>query len=85
MIHAKTIVADEMWTTIGTMNFDNRSLAFNEESNLLVYDSAVASVMTRKFEDDLRYSQEILLREFRQRSWFTKLLERGAGLFANML
>lgn len=85
MLHAKTIVADDVWTTIGTMNFDNRSLAFNEESNLIVQDSAVAAVMRRKFEDDLRYSREIVLQQFAQRSFFAKALERMAGLVATLL
>src|SRR5205085_9027307 len=29
MMHAKTVVADGIWSSIGSMNFDNRSLAFN--------------------------------------------------------
>jgi cardiolipin synthase len=85
MLHSKTIVADDLWTTIGTMNFDNRSLAFNEESNLIVQDSAVAAIMRRQFEDDLRFSKEIVLREFSERSVFTKLLERLASSAANLL
>lgn len=85
MVHAKTIVADDVWSTIGTMNFDNRSIAFNEESNLLVADSAVAGVLTARFEDDLRFSREIVLRDFAQRSVFSKLLERAAGALAPLL
>ena len=85
MLHAKTIVADDVWTTIGTMNFDNRSIAFNEESNLIVQDSRVAAVMRRQFENDLRYSREIVLHRFAQRSLFAKALERMAGLVSNLL
>jgi cardiolipin synthase len=85
MLHAKTIVADDFWVTIGTMNFDNRSIAFNEESNLIVQDSAVAALMRGKFEDDLRFSKEIVLREFVRRSAFAKALERMAGMMANLL
>lgn len=85
MLHAKTIVADDIWTTIGTMNFDNRSLAFNEESNLIVQDSAVGRVMRLKFEDDLRFSQEILPANFERRSWWAKLLERIAAFGSNLL
>ena len=32
MMHAKTMVADGIWSYIGSMNFDNRSLSFNNES-----------------------------------------------------
>src|SRR3954467_13408491 len=38
MMHAKTMVVDGIWSEIGSMNFDNRSLAFNNESLLLVLD-----------------------------------------------
>src|SRR5262249_597369 len=36
MLHSKTIVVDGVWGSIGSMNFDNRSMAFNAESNLVV-------------------------------------------------
>src|SRR5262245_40201230 len=38
LIHAKTIVVDGVWATIGSTNFDNRSFALNQEINLTVYD-----------------------------------------------
>jgi cardiolipin synthase len=85
MLHAKTIVADDVWSTIGTMNFDNRSIAFNEESNLLVHDRAVAAVLTARFMEDLRYAREIDPRKFGQRSFAAKLLEWGASGIARLL
>src|SRR5438046_1001496 len=59
MMHSKTISVDGMWGTIGSMNFDNRSLAFNNESSVLVLDSAFAAQMDSAFLDDLRYSKQI--------------------------
>jgi cardiolipin synthase len=85
MIHSKTLVADGIWSTIGTMNIDNRSLALNDESNLLVYDRAVAAILERQFFDDLRYSDEIRLPTFTRRSLFTKVLERVASGAAKVL
>ena len=37
-LHAKTFVIDGEWATIGSMNFDNRSLALNDEATLMVRD-----------------------------------------------
>ncbi len=34
MLHHKTMVVDGRWVTLGTANFDNRSFAHNEESNV---------------------------------------------------
>jgi len=85
MIHAKTMVVDGTWGTIGSLNFDNRSLAFNNESNLVSLDSATGSAMERIFLEDLRYSKEIVLPEFTKRSWTEKALENGANLLSRLL
>lgn len=85
MIHAKTIAVDGIWGEIGSMNFDNRSLAFNNESNLVVLDSSFTSKMDSAFYDDLRYSKEIKLSEFEKRSVWSKMLESGATLLSRLL
>ena len=85
MMHAKTIVADSYFGTIGSMNFDNRSLAFNNESSLVVLDSAFAAQMERTFEADLAYSKEILLPAFKERPWTERVLEAGATLLSRVL
>ncbi len=85
MMHAKTFVVDGKWTSIGTMNFDNRSLALNDESNLVVWDEDVGAEMNRIFEEDLRYSREMKLEEMRNRSMRDKLVEWGAARFRRVL
>jgi cardiolipin synthase A/B len=85
MLHSKTIVVDGMWGSIGSMNFDNRSMAFNDESNLVVLDSAFGARMDSVFLDDLRYAKEIKLDEFRRRSVWSKMLEAGATLLSRLL
>jgi cardiolipin synthase A/B len=52
MLHHKTMVVDGVWVTVGTTNFDNRSFAHNEESNVCVYDRAVAQQLEWIFEED---------------------------------
>jgi cardiolipin synthase A/B len=85
MLHSKTIIVDGLWGSIGSMNFDNRSMAFNDESNLVVLDSAFGAQMDSVFLDDLRYSKEIKLDEFRRRSVWSKMLEAGATLLSRLL
>jgi cardiolipin synthase len=81
MIHSKTIIADGIWGTIGSMNFDNRSMAFNNESNLVFLDSTVGAQMNATFMADLAHSKEIKLDEFRKRGRWERLLE---GLSASL-
>ncbi|HEX3868329.1 MAG TPA: phospholipase D-like domain-containing protein [Gemmatimonadaceae bacterium] len=85
MLHSKTIVADGLWGSIGSMNFDNRSLSFNDEANIVVLDSTFGARMDSVYLDDLRYAKQITLDEFRRRSWRLKLLEIGSSLLARLL
>jgi cardiolipin synthase A/B len=85
MMHSKTFIADGLWGTIGSMNFDNRSLAFNNESNLVFLDSAQGAQMDAAFLDDLTRSKEITLAEFQQRPWYDRMIEDGAALLSRLL
>jgi cardiolipin synthase len=84
MMHAKTFVVDGIWSTIGSLNFDNRSLVFNNESNIVALDERVGASLDSLFMDDLRYSKEIKLPEFERRSLGEKLLEWGADLLQRL-
>lgn len=84
-MHAKTIVADGVWSAIGSMNFDNRSLAFNNELMLTALDTIVGASMDSLFHEDLRNSREITLPEFFRRPWLDRMLEWGASLVWRVL
>ena len=85
MIHAKAFVVDGCWSSIGTMNFDNRSLAFNDESNLLVLDDTFGASVRDMVLDDLTRSREVTLEAFRKRPRQERLLEWGASRVARVL
>lgn len=85
MIHSKTFIADGIWGTVGSMNFDNRSLAFNNESNLVFLDAGQGAKLDSTFFDDLSRSKEIILSEFEKRPWYDHVLENGAALLSRLL
>src|SRR3954454_11639311 len=85
MMHAKTFIVDGKWGSIGSMNFDNRSLAFNNESNFVFLDTTLGAQMDSTFMDDLTRSQEITLPEFQQRPWWHHVIESGASLLSRLL
>jgi cardiolipin synthase len=85
MMHSKTFIVDGVWGSIGSMNFDNRSLAFNNESNLVFLDPRLGAQMDSTFFDDLTRSQEIILSEFQQRPWYDHVIENGAALLSRLL
>ena len=84
-LHAKTFVVDGEWSTVGSMNFDNRSMALNDEATLMVLDRPMGDEMNRAFLDDLGHSQEIRMEEFRTRSWLQRFAERGANWLTRLL
>ncbi|MDO8501657.1 MAG: phospholipase D-like domain-containing protein [Gemmatimonadaceae bacterium] len=85
MMHAKTIVVDGLWSSIGSMNFDNRSIAFNNEAQIVALDAGVGTKMDEIFMNDLKYSQEMKLETFRKRPWTGKVLEWGAEKLRRVL
>ena len=84
-LHAKTFVVDGVWSSIGTMNFDNRSLALNDESTLMVLDSTFGRRMEAMFLEDLRYSSAIDPEAFRRRPWYRHVAEWAANQITPLL
>ena len=85
MMHAKTMVVDGTWSTIGSSNFDDRSFRLNDEVNVNVYDAGVARQMEAMFFADLEQSEEITRRKWLRRPWLDKVKEQFAERFKPQL
>ena len=85
MYHVKTIVADGLWVSVGSTNFDARSLAINDEANLNVYDRSFAAGRIADFERDLSRSKRVSLQEWENRPAVQRLLDRMAALLSAQL
>ena len=85
MMHAKTVVVDGMWGAVGSMNADNRSLSFNEETVLLMLDRGMGTTLERQFTDDIAHADEILLATFRQRGAWDRIKESVTHLVWRVL
>jgi cardiolipin synthase A/B len=75
LMHAKAMVVDGVWATVGSANLDYRSLAINEELNLVVYDTAFAQQLEKSFQEDLKYSQKLTYEAWNSRPFMDKVLE----------
>lgn len=75
MIHAKVMVIDELWSVVGSTNFDHRSFGLNDEVNLAACDPGLATRLNRDFARDLAESRDVSYREWRRRSIFERLQE----------
>jgi cardiolipin synthase len=61
LLHAKTMVVDGRWVSIGSANLDNRSFALNNELNLAFLDRVLAAKLTRVFKEDLAFTKPVTL------------------------
>jgi cardiolipin synthase len=85
LLHAKTMVIDGIWATVGSTNLDHRSFKLNDELNVVTYGVDVASQLERVFADDLKYAKRIDLDSWRRRGFRGRLFELLAIPFESAL
>jgi cardiolipin synthase len=85
MMHAKTMVVDGAWSTIGSSNFDDRSFRLNDEVNINIYNDDVAAQMETMFHADLAKCEEVKLRKWFRRGLLDKTKEKLASFFRPQL
>lgn len=85
MLHQKTMVVDGNWATVGTANFDNRSFALNEETNLCFHGDSVVGQLRAGFMADLARCERVDLATWRRRGIWSRIMEQAASLIENQL
>ena len=79
MFHCKVMVVDDVWTSVGSTNFDNRSFRLNDEANLNVLDPTLARHEREVFERDRARAHRITLQDWQRRSRWQRVKEWFAG------
>jgi cardiolipin synthase len=67
MLHDKTVVVDGMFSTIGSINFDERSMSENAEESLSFYDRSFAELMEAMFMRNLKRCREVTYEAWKHR------------------
>ncbi|HTO86827.1 MAG TPA: phospholipase D-like domain-containing protein [Thermoanaerobaculia bacterium] len=75
MIHNKTMVVDGIYSTVGSINFDARSMNSNAEESLAFYDRDFGKKMEAMFYQDRRRCEEITDAQWRHRGLEKRLSE----------
>jgi cardiolipin synthase len=83
--HCKYMIVDDCWCSVGSANFDNRSLRLNEEANLNVLCGEFATAHAQVFEEDKGHSHEITVNEWQRRSLKEKVLGNLGCLFRTQI
>ncbi len=77
-MHAKTVVVDGKFSSVGSANFNSRSFALDFEVNALLYSTQLAGELEGIFKQDLTVSKEVTV-ESRQSLGFGGRLGEGAA------
>lgn len=85
MLHAKSMVVDDLWGIVGSANVDMRSFRLNFEIGALVHDPVFAVPLTRRFLDELKDSQEITLDGLASEGVARRLAQGAARLMSPLL
>ena len=85
MFHCKVMIVDDLWVSVGSTNFDNRSFRLNDEANLNVFDGPFALSQVEAFDADKAKSRRITLDAWEDRSWWEKVTEHTAALLRSQL
>ena len=79
------MVVDDLWASVGSTNFDNRSFRLNDEANLNIYDREFALRQQAVFNEDLKKSRRITLEQWQNRPWQEKWMEHASALLRSQL
>ncbi|MFO7551039.1 MAG: phospholipase D-like domain-containing protein [Haliea sp.] len=76
MLHTKLLIIDNEFVSVGSTNFDIRSMRLNDEASLNVYSKDFATQMTAVFENDLLAAQPYTLARWHSRPLREKISEK---------
>lgn len=85
MIHSKSVVIDDVWASVGTMNLDQISLLYNYEASIIARNSRFAEEIASHFVHDMHDSKEVSLKEWNNRFFVEKIPVMLIKLFRNFL
>src|SRR6266545_4486142 len=80
MLHAKAMLVDPAWATVGSINLDNRSFALNDELNLSLRDPGVVAELEKHFLADADDAVELDLATWQARPLSAKARELGSAV-----
>jgi cardiolipin synthase len=78
MLHAKTLCIDGVWSSVGSVNFDNRSFQLHDEATLCVQSEAFAGKLTGQFDRDLEHSERVEPGRWKDRPLSHRIRERAS-------
>ena len=82
LMHQKVMFIDDLYCTIGTANFDNRSFRLNFEITMAFADAEFAGQVRRMLEQDFADAKPVQAQELKDRGFWFRFSVRCARLMA---
>ena len=73
--HCKLVIVDDVWTSVGSTNIDDRALRLNDEANINLFDQAFARDQIAVFDTDAAASKPYSFADWQNRSASDKLTD----------
>lgn len=85
ILHSKTATIDGVWSVVGSSNFDGRSVLFNDEVDAVVLGRETAAQLEAAFQDDIKNSKEIDLKQWEERPFDERMTEFWSKIWSYWL
>ncbi len=85
ILHAKSMLVDDRWATVGSANMDIRSFQLNFEVNAAIYGPAFAEQLAVLFQRDLTQARQVTLEDLRKRTLPRRMAEGMARVLSPVL
>jgi cardiolipin synthase len=85
ILHAKSMVVDDGWATVGSANMDVRSFRLNFEVNAAIYGPAFANELAEVFERDLQQARRVTMDDVENKRITSRMAESLARVLSPVL
>ena len=83
-VHSKTMVVDGEFCSVGSANFDDRSLVLNFETNAVILSKEIGKQMDEAFKEDLEYCTEYTRADYEGINGYQALRVAFSRLFSGL-
>ncbi|HEY2677967.1 MAG TPA: phospholipase D-like domain-containing protein [Steroidobacteraceae bacterium] len=85
ILHSKTVVVDHVWSSVGSSNFDHRSVLYNDEVDAVVLGTAMGQILETQFNTDMQHAHSVSMDAWHHRSMGERFDEQFWGLAERLL
>ncbi len=83
--HAKNYICDDLFSVVGSINLDYRSLYLHFENGVYIFNDEAIIKMRDNFLEDLSQSEEVTFDKWKKRKWYKRMIEFIVKMFSPLM